>query len=136
RVNRTGVIPAAIATNALPPIAASRATNSTASTASAPTPDFQKRPYPVSYETPEIQWTSADGKDTNVIQHFAHNPLEYNRMVEENPRILKRQLVYLKETAAAVFEKAKLTHAPVQELTVPGVDGQEYQFEIVQSDSN
>lgn len=134
--NRTRLNPVATATNV--PIAASGAAHPavTPATASAPNPDFQKRPYPVSYESPQMQWTSADGLDTNVIRQLAHNPLEYDRMVRENPRLLKRQLVYLKETAAAVFEKAKLTHASVQELTLPGMDGQEFQFEIVQSDSN
>jgi hypothetical protein len=98
-------------------------------------PDFQKRPFAVAYESSKIQWTLADGKDTNVIRQLAHNPLEYDRMVEENPRIFRRQLVYLKETAAAVLEQAKLTGQPVQQLTLPGVDGQELQFEIVKSDS-
>ena len=56
-------------------------------------------------------------------------------MVEENPRIFRRQLVYLTETAAAVFENAKLTGAPVTQLTLPGVDGQELKFEIVKSET-
>jgi hypothetical protein len=96
--------------------------------------DFKLRPFSVAQETVSAQWTSADGKDTNVIRQLAHNPLEYARMVEENPRIFKRQLVYLKETAAAVFEQAKLTGEPVKQLTLPGVDGQELQFEIIKSD--
>lgn len=97
--------------------------------------DFQMRPFPVAYESSRVQWTLADGKDTNIIRQLAHNPLEYARMVEENPRIFRRQLVYLKETAAAVFEQAKLTGAPVRQLTLPGVDGQELQFEIVKGDN-
>jgi hypothetical protein len=99
-------------------------------------PDFQQHPLPVAYESAKVQWTVADGKDTNVIRQLAHNPLEYDRMVEENPRIFKRQLVYLKETAASVFEQAKLNGAPVKQLTLPGVDGQELQFEIVRSEGN
>ena len=99
-------------------------------------PGFQKRPFPVAYESPNTQWTLADGKDTNVIRQLAHNPLEYDRMVEENPRIFRRQLVYLKEPAAAVFETARLTGTPVQQLTLPGVDGQELQFQIVKSEGN
>lgn len=98
-------------------------------------PDFQERPFPVAYESSKVQWTLADGKDTNVIRQLAHNHLEYDRMVEENPRIFRRQLVYLKQTPAAIFEAAKLTGKPVQQLTLPGVDGQELQFEIVKSDS-
>ena len=96
-------------------------------------PDFQERPFPVAYESAKVQWTLADGKDTNVIRQLAHNPLEYDRMVEENPRIFKRQLVYLKQTAASVFEQAKLRGEKVRQLTLPGVDGQELQFEIVKS---
>jgi hypothetical protein len=96
---------------------------------------FQPRPLPVAYESPHFQWTQADGRDTNVIRQLAHNRLEYDRMVEENPRIFRRQLVYLKETPAAVFERAKLTGAPVNQLTVPGVDGQELEFQIVQRDA-
>ena len=98
--------------------------------------NFQARPLPVGYESSNVQWTLADGKDTNVIRQLAHNPLEYARMVEENPRIFKRQLVYLKETAAAVFENAKLTSEPVKQLTLPGVDGQELQFQIVGSEGD
>lgn len=97
---------------------------------------FKKCPFPVTYESSNVQWTLADGKDTNVIRQLAHNPLEYDRMVEENPRIFRRQLVYLKETAAAVFEHAELTGQPVQQLTLPGVDGQELQFQIVRSENN
>jgi hypothetical protein len=56
-------------------------------------------------------------------------------MVDENSRIFRRQLVYLKETAAAVFEQAKLTGEPVRQLTLPALDGQELKFEIVKSDT-
>lgn len=97
---------------------------------------FKKRPFPVAYQSPHFEWTLADGKDTNIISELAHNQLEYDRMVQENPRIFRRELVYLKVTAASVFEQAKLTGKPVQELTLPGVDGQELQFQITQRDSN
>lgn len=96
---------------------------------------FQEHPFPVGYESTNSQWTTADGKDTNIIRQLAHNPLEYARMVEENPRIFRRQLVYLKKTAAAVLEDAKLTGTPVKQLTLPGLDGRELQFEITQDDS-
>ena len=97
---------------------------------------FQERPFPGGFESTNSQWTTADGKDTNCIRLLAHNPLEYARMVEENPRIFRRQLVYLKKTAAAVLEDAKLTGVPVKQLTLPGLDGQELQFEITQDDSH
>lgn len=92
--------------------------------------DFRMRPLPVEIDGTNNQWTSADGKDTNVIRQLAHNPLEYARMVDENARIFQRQLVYLKETAASVFERAKLTGAPVTQLTLPVLDGRELTFEI------
>ena len=95
-------------------------------------PDFKIRPLPVGRESTNNQWTSADGKDTNIIRQLAHNPLEYARMVEENPRIFERQLVYLKETAASVFEQARLTGSTVTQLTLPGLDGRELAFEIAQ----
>jgi hypothetical protein len=118
-----------VATNSPPEPAAS-------STVLANGPDFKERPLRVAYESPNFQWTLEDGKDTNIIRQLAHNPLEYDRMVEENPRIFRRELVYLKETAASVFEEAKLTGQPVQQLTLPGADGRELQFQIVKSNSN
>lgn len=54
-------------------------------------------------------------------------------MVEENPRILRRQLVYRKETAAAVMENSKASGQPVTQLTLPGLDGQEVQFNITRA---
>jgi hypothetical protein len=99
----------------------------------AATNDSALRPLPVAYESGKFQWTMQDGKDTNVIRQLAHNPLEYDRMVRENDLIFKRQLVYLKETPAMVFEQAKLTGQPVKQLTLPGVDGREFQFEITKS---
>lgn len=98
-------------------------------------PDFKERPLPVAYESPKYQFTLENGKDTNVIRKLAHNPLEYQRMVDENSRIFQRQLVYLKETAASVFEQAKLAGQTVHELTLPGID-REMEFEIVKSVGN
>jgi|GEM_PF-968933 len=98
--------------------------------------DFKMRPLPVGIEGTNNQWTVADGKDTNIIRQLAHNPLEYARMVDENSRIFRRQLVYLKETAASVFEQARLTGAAVTQLTVPVMDGRELTFEIARRDSS
>lgn len=114
--------------------AAANAVNNGSNTlarASTNTTGFQLRPFPVDRDGTVAQWTAADGKDTNVIRQLAHNDLEYDRMVDENQRIFRRQLVYLKETAASVFEKAKLTGGPVEQLTLPGIDGQELKFDIV-----
>jgi hypothetical protein len=123
-----------VAANSPPEPAAT--TPAASSTVLANGPDFKERPLRVAYESPNFQWTLEDGKDTNIIRQLAHNPLEYQRMVDENPRIFRRELVYLKETAASVFEEAKLTGQPVQQLTLPGADGRELQFAIVQSEGN
>jgi len=96
-------------------------------------PDFQERPFPVAYESSKIQWTLEDGNDTNVIRQL-HNPSEYGRMVMENSEIFRRQLVYLKETAGSIFEKAKRRGAAVTQLTLPGLDGQEFTVEVTRTD--
>jgi hypothetical protein len=74
-----------------------------------------------------------DGNDTNVIRQL-HNPSEYGRMVMENSEIFRRQLVYLKETAGSIFEKAKRRGAAVTQLTLPGLDGQEFTVEVTRTD--
>lgn len=137
----TKALPAATATNLASSTVSTNVTSATKSPAGGTGvlpnwSSFQKRPFPVAYQSPNFQWTLADGKNTNVIRKLAHNRLEYDRMVRENPRIFRRELVYLKVTAASVFERAKLTGKPVQKLTLPGVDGQELQFQIVKRDSN
>ena len=96
--------------------------------------NFQERPFPVAEESSNFQWTSEDAMDTNVIRQLAHNELEYQRMVQENPRILRRQLVYLKETVAGVMEQARAGDEPVKQLTLPRFDGKELQFDIVRAD--
>jgi hypothetical protein len=122
------------ATNHIPQSSATNVVKAASVGVLANYPDFKIRPLAVGIEGTNNQWTTADGKDTNVIRQLAHNPLEYARMVDENPRIFRRQLVYLKETAAAVFEQARLTGSPVTQLTVPGLDGRELTFEIARRD--
>jgi hypothetical protein len=97
---------------------------------------FQKRPFQVVTASNDYEWTAEDGKSTNVIRQLAHNDLEYQRMVEENSRIIRRQLVYDKDTAAALIERARLTGEPIRRLTLPGLDGQEVEFEITKADLN
>ncbi len=99
-----------------------------------PNASFQMRPFAVAQESDTLQWTAEDGKDANVIRRLAHNDLEYQRMVDENIRIIRRQLVYLKEPAAALIEQSKLTGQPVLQLTLPGLDGQEVPVEIERAD--
>lgn len=97
-------------------------------------PDFQQRPLPVELESSNFQWTAADGKDTNIIRRLAHNDAEYQRMVEENGRIKRRQLIYSKNLAAAVMERSRITGEAVRQFTLPGFDGQELQFVIERTD--
>jgi hypothetical protein len=125
-----------VATNARPSSAATNVLTSSVVTPAvlANQPNFRERPFPVAQESSNVQWTLADGKDTNVIRQLAHNDLEYARMVEENPRILRRQLVYRKDTAAAVMQRARASGEAVKQLTLPGFDGQEIQFQIDRAD--
>ncbi|MDR3458112.1 MAG: hypothetical protein P4N60_11740 [Verrucomicrobiae bacterium] len=69
-----------------------------------------------------------------MIKQLAHNELEFERMADENARINCRQLVYHQDTVDAQIERAKLTGLPVHQLTLPGLNGQEVQFEIDQTD--
>lgn len=95
---------------------------------------FKLRPFAVAKETATHQWTTEDARDTNVIRRLAHNDLEYQRMAEENARIQRRQLVYRKDTAAAVMQRARASGETVKQLTLPGFDGQELQFTIDRAD--
>lgn len=80
------------------------------------------------------QWVAADATDTNVIRRLAHNELEYRRMVDENERIIRRQLIYNQNPAAAVMQRARLSGEAVTQLTLPGFDGQELAFRIQRAD--
>jgi hypothetical protein len=138
----------AAATNALPPAADPSAPPGSGTSPSASNPPasitdrpgaaryswFQRRPLAVASESETYQWTSADGKDLNVIQQLAHNDLEFERMVSENDRIIRRQLVYHKETTEVLVQRARLSGEPLRRLTLPGLDGQEVQFEITATD--
>jgi len=132
----TGKPVAQAATNS--PAAAIAPTNVTAATVAPRTVttnlSFQLRPFGVTRTSETCEWTGEDGKDTNVIRRLAHNELEYQRMVEENNRIQRRQLVYRKDTAAAVMQRARFTGERVTQLTLPGFDGQELQFVVQRAD--
>lgn len=130
------VQPVAVPTNPPAQTPMASAVKSSAAVVLTNWPGFQERPFPVAYQSGDFQWTLADGKDTNIIRQLAHNRLEYDRMVEENSRIFRRELVYLKQTAAGMFEQARLTGQAVRQLTLPGLDGQEFQFEIIGSAGN
>jgi hypothetical protein len=92
------------------------------------------RPLPVSLAKDLHEWTAGDAKEPEVIARIAHNPDEALRMIEENDRIHRRQLVYRKETAATVVRRARVIGEPVRHLTLPALDGRELTFEVAHAE--
>lgn len=86
------------------------------------------------HETDAFGWTAEDGKNPGVIRQLAHNELEFERMAEESSRIYRRELVYHKETADMLVQRAKSSGQSVQQFALPGLDGQQVQFEVTRSD--
>ena len=97
---------------------------------------FRKRPFAVTQKSADYQWTAEDGKQPAAIRQLAHNELEYERLAEESTRILRRQLVYALETADQLVQLSRLSGEPIRQLTLPGLDGKEFQVEITQADLN
>jgi len=97
-------------------------------------PSFHKHPFLVAHESSAFGWTAEDGKQPDTIKQLAHNELEFERLAEESTRILRCQLVYHYETVDVQVERARLTGEPLQQLALPGLDGQEIQFEVTQAD--
>jgi hypothetical protein len=92
---------------------------------------FERRPFTVVRSTEASEWTAEDCRNTNVIRRLAHNDLEYQRMLDENDRVLRRQLVYRKQTVATFLQSASVSGKSARELALPGLDGQELKFEII-----
>jgi hypothetical protein len=92
------------------------------------------RPLPVSRSSGSHQWTEGDATSPDVIEKIAHNPDEFVRLVEENDRIQRRQLIYRAEPAWELVERARATGEPVRSLTLPGLDGQEVNVEVTSVD--
>jgi hypothetical protein len=125
-------LPSSASQRALPP---PPTTLPVATPPSAKTPDtFRRHPFPVARESANYQWTADDGKSPDVIRKLAHNEMEEKRMLAENPRIKRRQLVYIKQPVSALMEQSKLTGEKLKSLVLPGLDGQELQFEITGAD--
>jgi hypothetical protein len=116
-----------------PAATASRVQAPSGQAASAPQ-EVVRRPLPVSRSSAVHEWTDADATLPVVIEKIAHNPDEFMRLVEENDRIERRQLVYRSEPAWELVEKARATGEPVRTLTLPGLDGQEVQVEVTRVD--
>lgn len=102
----------------------------------APNPAAGPRPreFSVAVQNGSHAWAAADFKATNFIRQLAHNGLEYRRMLDENARIFRRQLVYWEETPNLVWQRARAAGAPVTQLTLPALDGRQLQFKITGSD--
>lgn len=78
------------------------------------------------------EWTSEDAKDPKVIERIAHNPEEAIRLIEENDRIKRRQLVYRKETVPMLLEQAQGKGGSLKSLSLPGLDGKEVEVEVTE----
>ena len=92
------------------------------------------RPLPVARSSATHEWTGGNQSDPALIDRIAHNNAEYMRMVDENDRIERRQLVYRKQPAVAVVQRARAAGEPVRSLLLPALDGEELVFEIERAD--
>ncbi len=68
-----------------------------------------------------------------MLERLAHNPEELARMIQENDRIKRRQLVYRKEPVALLLEKARAAGQALTHFTLPAMDGQEVEVEVVET---
>jgi hypothetical protein len=119
----------------IPPMATNTVNSKPASRL--PVPEFtwfQAHPFTASQTNGAFAWTAEDGKDTNVIRRLAHNELEYQRMVNENPTIYRRQLVYHPAGFTVQAQAAVQTGQSIQQITLPGLDGQELQVLVTKTD--
>ena len=87
----------------------------------------------VATESASHAWTREDAKDPAVIDRLAHGPEEFLRMVEENDRIKRRQLVYRKEPVALLLEQARASGVPLTRFTLPVLDGAEVEVEVLET---
>ena len=97
-------------------------------------PTLVAHPFPAAQTNGAFAWTAEDGKDTNVIRRLAHNELEYQRMVNENPTIYRRQLVYHPAGFTVQAQSAVQAGHSIQQITLPGLDGQELQVVVTKTD--
>lgn len=95
---------------------------------------FRLKPFAAAKENDTHAWTAEDGLDGEVILKIAHNEIEAERLLVENDRIKRRQLVYRKEPAWVLVERARATGKPLAYLTLPGLDGEELEVNITGSD--
>lgn len=141
-LSKAGVLPVvlkqavAMPTNPLAQRAKPQAVQSTAGSATEFTnwANFQKHPFPPALQGSNYQWTMADGTDTNVILHLAHNSLEYQRMVTENRTIYRRQLVYFSQGFDALAQQTLQNGGVLHQIALPGLDGQVFSVDVKNTD--
>ncbi|BCU77871.1 hypothetical protein llg_25860 [Luteolibacter sp. LG18] len=88
------------------------------------------RPLAVARSSRSHQWTAANAMDPEVIKDIAHNPDEFIRMIEENDRIKRRQLVYRNETVPMLLQRVGGDAASLRSLMLPALDGREVEIEV------
>lgn len=108
--------------------------SSDAPSATDPEKAVELRPLAVVQASPRHEWTSDDLRVPAVIEKIIHSPEEFIRMVEENDRIERRQLVYRKEPAWQTVEQSKAKGEAIRKLMLPALDGREIEVEVTGSD--
>lgn len=95
---------------------------------------FRPKPFIVARSSGQHEWTAEDGRDPNVILDLAHNDSEVERLMKENDRVTRRQLVYRKEPVWIAVERSKATGEPVRKLMLPAFDGRQVEVEVTSAD--
>lgn len=129
--------PQAVAVKPLASITPSKPATSPAADHAPAAPDTViLRPLPVSMKSDRHEWTEGDASSPEIIEKIVHNPDEFIRLVEENKRIKRRQLVYRKETVPMLLDRARDAKQPLKNITLPGLDGREIEVEITETHLN
>jgi hypothetical protein len=95
---------------------------------------FQARPFAVASSSRTHEWTAEDGRTPDAILDLGHNDLEVQRLMDENARIERRQLVYRKEPVFVAVERARAAGEAVRNFTLPALDGKELEVEVTRAD--
>jgi len=92
------------------------------------------RPFKVSQESKLFQWTSEDAMTPENMVILANNGENLEYFEEENQWTKRRQVVYVNEEFSKIGQKA--FDGEVQEIRVPGFDGEEHLIKIVDAAAN
>ncbi len=101
---------------------------------SAPAAAVSSPPLAVVRESADHAWTAEDARDPMVIRRLAHNAWEERRLLEENDRVIARQLVYRKQPVFVAVDRARAVGEPLRAFVLPGLDGQELVVEVTGTD--